>query len=160
MPAARDTVLLVCSGNTCRSPMAAALLRAALAKEGGKLAALRVESRGLAAADGQPASPNAVRALRAIGLSLAGHSSRLLDQADLDRAAAVLAMGEGHLRVLRSEGERLPELTALLRGHLPEAKGREIPDPFGGGLADYEACRDSMVEALPGILAILRERLA
>jgi protein-tyrosine phosphatase len=160
MPNERDTVLLVCSGNTCRSPMAAALLRAALAKEGGRLASLRVESRGLAAAEGQPASPHAARALRAIGLALDGHSSRPLEQADLDRAAAVLAMAEGHLRVLRAEGERLPELTALFRGHLPEGKGREIPDPFGGALADYEACRDSMVEALPGILAILRERLA
>jgi len=160
MPAERDTVLLVCSGNTCRSPMAAALLRAALAKEGGRLATLRVESRGLAAIPGEPASPNAVRALRAIGLSLADHSSRPLAAADLDRAAAVFAMGGGHLRAIREGHDRLPEVSALLRGHLPEARGREIPDPFGGDLAEYEACRDSMIEALPGILAILRQRLA
>lgn len=160
MPAERDTVLLVCSGNTCRSPMAAALLRAALAKEGGRLAALRVESRGTSAIPGQPASPNAVRALRAIGLGLADHASRPLAQADLDRAAAVLVMGSGHLRALRDGADRLPELTALLRGHLTEGEGREIPDPFGGDLAEYEACRDSIIEALPGILAILRERLA
>ncbi len=160
MPAERDTILLVCSGNTCRSPMAAALLRAALAKEGGRLAGYRVESRGLAAVPGEPASANAVRALRSIGLALPGHASRPLEQADLDRSAAVFAMGSGHLRALRSGSDRLPELTVLLRGHLPEEKGREIPDPYGGDLAEYEACRDSMVEAVPGILAILRERLA
>ena len=160
MSAARDTVLLVCSGNTCRSPMAAALLRAALAKEGGRLAALRVESRGLAALAGSPASTNAVRAMKAIGLGLEGHSSQPLAQGDVDRAVLVLTMGTGHLRALRGGFANLPAETALFRGHLPEGQGREIPDPFGGDLAVYQDCRDSMVEALPGILAMLRTRLA
>lgn len=160
MPPERDTVLLVCSGNTCRSPMAAALLRAALAKEGGRLAALKVESRGLAAHGGDPASANAVRALRPIALSLGSHSSRALAPSDVARAVAIFVMGSGHLRAVRSGFGDLPEVVELLRGRLPEGQGREIPDPFGGDLADYEACRDSMIEALPGVVATLRERFA
>lgn len=160
MPTERDTVLLVCSGNTCRSPMAMALLRSALAREEGPLARLKVASRGLAAYPGDPPSANAVRALRPLGLALEGHASQPLTQADLDRAAAVLVMGDSHLHALRARHPRLPDLVARFREGLPEEKGRDIPDPFGGDLAAYEDCRDSMVEALPSVLAMLRSRLA
>jgi protein-tyrosine-phosphatase len=160
MPPERDTVLLVCSGNTCRSPMAAALLRAALAREAPPLATLRVESRGLGAYPGDPASANAVRALRPLGLSLDGHASQPLTQGDLDRAVAVLVMGDAHLQALRARFSPPPGPVERFRGQLPEGKGRDIPDPFGGNLAAYEDCRDSMVEALPSVLAMLRSRLA
>lgn len=160
MPNERDTVLLVCSGNTCRSPMAEALLRSALAREEGALAGLKVASRGLAAYPGDPPSANAVRALRPLGLSLERHCSLPLSQADLDRAAAVLVMGDSHLQALRARFSPLPDLVARFRDQLPEAAGRDIPDPFGGDLAAYEDCRDSMVEALPSVLAMLRSRLA
>ena len=54
----------------------------------------------------------------------------------------------------------LPEIVQRLREGLPAESGRDIPDPFGGSLPEYEACRDSMIEALPSVVACLRERFA
>ena len=69
-------VLFVCSGNTCRSPMAAALFKARLIQSGLDLAAWRVESAGTAAIDNQPATPQAVEVMAARGLDLQQHRSR------------------------------------------------------------------------------------
>ena len=89
MAVERDTVTFVCTGNTCRSPMAEALLRATLAKRGQGLEKLKVASFGLAAQDGQPVSANSVKAMQRIGLDVAGHRSRPLTQADVDRSAVI-----------------------------------------------------------------------
>lgn len=160
MSAERDTVVLVCSGNTCRSPMAEVLLRAALAKEGGKLAQLSIISAGIGAYPGEGASPHAVKALARIGLDLQSHCSCPLDQATVDRALAIFGMSAGHIEAVKSRYTHLPALVQRLREQLPQAAGRDIPDPFGGNLAEYEACRDSVIEALPSVVACLRERFA
>lgn len=160
MAAERDTVILVCSGNTCRSPMAEALLRAALKKEGGKLAKLHVISGGLGAYPGDPASPQAVKAAARIGLDLGKHVSCPIDQATIDRALAIFGMAGGHIEGIQARYTNLPPLVQRLRDQLPAEAGRDIPDPFGGSLAEYEACRDSMIEAMPSVVACLRERFA
>lgn len=160
MAVARDTVVLVCSGNTCRSPMAEAMLRSALAKAGGKLAQLHVISGGLGAYPGDPASPHAIKAAARIGLDLGQHASCPIDQATIDRAVAIFGMADGHIEGIRSRFTNLPSLVQRLRERLPAEAGRDIPDPFGGNFAEYEACRDSMVEAMPSVVACLRERFA
>ena len=115
MAVERDTVTFVCTGNTCRSPMAEALLRATLAKRGQGLEKLKVASFGLAAQDGQPVSANSVKAMQRIGLDVSGHLSRLLTQADVDRSTVIFGMTESHLAALHSRFDVLPDFVLLLR---------------------------------------------
>ena len=149
-------VIFVCTGNTCRSPMAAALLRHVLKSEDGPLRLLPVLSAGLSAFDGEPASPNAVRALGKVSIPLGGHRSRQLVQESLDNALAVFAMTRGHLTALRTSYYPFPAEPLLMRALMPKPGNFELADPYGQGLFAYEACRDNMVEAIPSIVAHLR----
>ncbi len=137
--------------------MAEALLRHALNAGQPPLRNLRVASAGLAAFPGDSASPNAVRALKNVGIELVSHRSKLLTQEQLADSLAVFAMTTGHLAGICRRFSPLPENVMLMRDLMPGDVSREIPDPCGMGLADYENCRDSMVEAIPSILEFLKK---
>lgn len=132
------TILFVCTGNTCRSPMAAALMRRRLEEEG---IAGRVESAGLAAY-GEPASPGAAAVLAEWGLDLGGHRSRQVDAALCRGADLVAVMTPAHKQRLCLLGADPAKITVL-----GEEEGG-IPDPFGGDLAVYRAARDAIERAI------------
>jgi len=149
-------ILVICTANICRSPMAAELLRHGLAAEEDPWSRIEVDSAGVAAVDGEPVSPNSVEAMRKVGLDLTRHRSRALRPEDWLQSDLILGMTRSHLDALVGLGESPGPAVALFR-EFAENPG-EIPDPFGGSLSEYEACRDSMVEAIPGLLRHLRER--
>lgn len=150
-------IIVVCTANVCRSPMAAALLQHALAAETGPLQGCRVVSAGVVARAGDPVTPHSVAALRKVGLDIAGHRSRPLTQAMMDGALAVLCMTEGHREMIRLRAEPVPRHLYLFREFIEATPEREIGDPFGGPAGLYEAVRDEMVEAIPGLVRRLRE---
>lgn len=117
-------ILVLCEGNLCRSPIAEGLLRAGLGLS------IRVESAGLAAREGMPPHPEAVRLLAEHGIDIRGHRSRSLTPAMALEADLILVMDEGQKAWC---GARVPATRGrihLLGCWLP-AGSQEIADPFG-----------------------------
>jgi protein-tyrosine-phosphatase len=149
-------ILVICTANICRSPMAAALLQHFLAGQSEPLRSLPVISAGIAARDGDPISDNAAIAMKKVGIDLKGHSSQPLTQGLLDDALIVLCMTESHRAMIQLQFDPVPPHLYLFRQFLPMPVDPEVDDPYGGPLRVYESCRDNLVEAVPSIVSFLR----
>jgi protein-tyrosine phosphatase len=151
-------VVFVCTGNTCRSPLAEALCKKLLAERLGCSVqdllqkGYVVVSAGLAAVPGEPAAAEAVEVARAHGADLAGHQSQPLSQDLLAGADLVVAMTRNHLRVLAAytgDGGAAPRLLM--------ADGSDLPDPIGGPAEVYRACAAQIWQALQECLPALEQ---
>ena len=146
---ARTRILMVCTGNLCRSPMAAGLARQALAQRLGckpdQLHAhgLEIVSAGTSAPPGAGASDYAVEVMAQRGIDLRRHQSQPLTVDALLAADYIWVMTRGHLdAVVRLAPE------AAARASLLDPSGRDIADPIGGDLEMYRACARHLEEAL------------
>jgi protein-tyrosine-phosphatase len=149
-------ILIVCTANICRSPMAAGLLQHFLAGQTGPLRSLRVISAGIAAREGDPISDNAAVAMKRVGINLSEHASQPLTQKLLDEAFVVFCMTESHRAMIQLQFDPVPRHLYLFRQFLPRPVDPEVDDPYGGPLSVYETCRDNLVEAVPSIVNFLK----
>lgn len=130
-------VLFVCTGNTCRSPLAEAMARRAI--EARDWTGIEVGSAGVAAVEGAPASEGSRRVGERHGLDLSSHRSRSLTPALAADADLILTMSVEHLRVVeRYVGDRKGVLLSAFAEGREGADGEAIPDPFGGSDDVYE----------------------
>jgi protein-tyrosine-phosphatase len=135
-------VLVVCSGNICRSPMAEGILRSLIEEAG--LRDVEVRSAGTLGILGSPPADNAVRACREKGVDISELRSSALSGEILRWPDIVLGMEEGHLSACRSlvSGAR-PRLALL--GSFGRPADPEIADPVGQGLNAFRECRDVLL---------------
>lgn len=129
-------ILFVCTGNTCRSPMAEGYLKSK------GIDGVTVISRGLAA-DGSPVSPNSKTAMAEAGIDIAAHISRQITADDINKADKIICLSTSHKSVLLSAGVPADKLFVL---------GNGISDPFGGDISVYRRCRDEIFTAVDKLI--------
>ena len=141
-------VLFVCTGNTCRSPMAQALYNA-IAEE--KKLDTSAQSAGVDAYEGMPASIGAVGAMEKYSIDISLHCATQVRQSMLEQADVVLAMNGGQARALcrmfPGQADKVTTLSEYAFGSY-----EPVDDPFGGDAAAYEACASELLGAIKQIL--------
>lgn len=142
-------LLFVCTGNTCRSPMAEAIARAMVAERG--IASVVISSAGTSAWDGAPASDAAVLVTMEHGMDLTGHRSRVLTREIVEGADLILTMGPHHLERVVALGGR--EKAHLLTHYASRgASSTPVADPFGGDLEAYRTTFDELHATIAQVL--------
>lgn len=133
-------ILFVCTGNTCRSPMAAGIMNRIALERG---LDVRIESAGIFAQEGAPASTEAILAVKKYDVDLLGHHAQPINTELIEKSDLILTMTPAHKMVF---AQTAPEKTCTLC----EYAGTEgdIADPFGGDVEEYEACAEQIYHAL------------
>ena len=149
------SVLFVCTGNICRSPIAEGLFRRLL----GNRKDIEVASAGVHAVRGQPPSLYAVQVCEEEGVDIGDLRSQPLTAAVVDRATHIFAMTGAHLETIQTLFPEGAEKSFLLR-EFEEPNTtvwRDVPDPIGLGRDVYEVCARTIKNALPSVLAFVEQ---
>src|SRR5437762_2155519 len=149
------SVLFVCTGNICRSPIAEGLFRRLIGNRGD----IDVVSAGVHAVRGQPPSLYAVQVCAEDGTDISDVRSQPLTAALVDRATHIFAMTGAHLETIQTLFPQGGEKSFLLR-ELAEpgtTVWRDVPDPIGLGREVYEDCARIIKNALPSVLAFVEQ---
>lgn len=143
-----NEIVFVCTGNTCRSPMAEALFRA---RGGPARTGLTPASAGLFAHEGLPASDYAVQAVGELGGVLSGHKARQLTPEIVAQARYLVCMTAAHY-------DRLLALYPQAEKKVFTLAACDMPDPFGGSLAVYRQSAADIDKAVEALIENLEQR--
>lgn len=153
---AKKTVAFVCTGNVCRSPMAAGLFFDRLVRESAQ-GAVRVRSAGTWALEDQPASAYALQVMAERGLDISAHRGHNLTQAMVDETDLILVMTLRHQEAIVQDFQGAEGKVHLLSGMAGPTY--DIQDPYGGSIVEYRRTANELAELVekgyPRIIELL-----
>ena len=138
-------ILFICTGNTCRSPMAKELFTAFLKSK--NVTDVECDSAGISAKNNEPASKNAIKALRDIDLDLSSHKAKNIFDIDLQKYDLFVTMSFTHYEILKSLEIPNNKIYVL---------GNQIQDPYNGDADTYKHCCNSINKALPALYKYIK----
>src|SRR5438105_1254991 len=147
------TILFVCTGDICRSPMAEGLFRHAVKGRND----FRVISAGVGAVDGLPPSEHAVRELKELGIDISKQRSHMLTSDLIQQADYIFGMTYSHVDAITMLYPHAAEKTFLLRefDETLDSYENDISDPIGGSYEVYLACRDQIEQGIAAMLKFI-----
>jgi len=150
------TILFVCTGNSCRSPMAAGFLREMLKEK----KEIRIDSCGTIFSSFSGPTPQTIKTMESYGIDISSHKTKSLSKDLIDEADLILVMEKKHREKVQELNPEAKNKTFLLKEFAPDKENLEIRDPIGLSDEVYkevaEEIKSTLEKALPRILEYLR----